>query len=595
MTVIESRSSNRNIVLLSSRLPFEDRIYAIGAFAARVSFASQQRRAFNVAWAIDEDLRLSGEEKGVEGKRVFVVGAGLAGYTSALVLAGLGAEVTLFEKEKEPFHYQSKAFHRHIHPSINFWPFSPLDVHTSFPILNWCRSTCPDVVAMFNEKWEKLNRAGDSPRVDVKLYHEVVEFEKERNHLKVTVETFKDVKKKNGGTHRTSQGRTPKTCDILLLATGMGKEIKEFGTPIYWDQTSDVIDDIVAGDHEYGFENYVVCGTGDGGLIEVFRLLFTDGDKNIFQDEDLDVLGDPDLKEKVRIAEHRVRHAALDCSLHAEHSAADGEVSEFRQRNDEICNQLQGEYLKISDHKSAQKLARDLMKDRSSPVDEVILLGLGATPFDPRSAPFHKLLLAIAMKEKLVRYAQITRKPTTTETDEHTRARLVQLDIAKGCDTDVGERLPRSFFLARFGPKSDLDAIIEEPSLSSFRNVQAFYSEYDDLPEKERLRIAEIFDVPPMSDKEGWARHHLPDVRKYFYGKCVVELAPRSNGDGSGPDLCFRLKRLPEASGGDTAALTDKQWRDLQSFPSRMFGLEVDSSLGAQKKATLGRFGYPEH
>lgn len=59
--------------VLASRVPYNSGLYVLGPFAERVSFASQQRRAMNLAWSIHQNLLKSGDSKGLEEKKAVVV------------------------------------------------------------------------------------------------------------------------------------------------------------------------------------------------------------------------------------------------------------------------------------------------------------------------------------------------------------------------------------------------------------------------------------------------------------------------------------------------------------------------------------------
>jgi hypothetical protein len=58
------------IILKAATVPGFKNVYAIGPFGNRVNFASQQRRALNLVWALEE----VGEV--LEGKAVAVIGGG---------------------------------------------------------------------------------------------------------------------------------------------------------------------------------------------------------------------------------------------------------------------------------------------------------------------------------------------------------------------------------------------------------------------------------------------------------------------------------------------------------------------------------------
>ena len=91
-------------------------VYVLVPRSGPVSFYSQQKRAYNLI----ASLRLV--DKLPEGTTVGVVGAGLAGVTSAAAAHMLGRHVTLFELNEAPFHQQHGNHTRYIHPNVVEWP-----------------------------------------------------------------------------------------------------------------------------------------------------------------------------------------------------------------------------------------------------------------------------------------------------------------------------------------------------------------------------------------------------------------------------------------------------------------------------------------
>jgi threonine dehydrogenase-like Zn-dependent dehydrogenase len=88
--------------------------YFIGSKSIRLTFLSQQVRAFNLIWAL--------QEKRCLGKSVAVIGGGLAGMTAALAAQEAGAAVTLYERKADLLHLQRGCQLRFIHPNVYDWP-----------------------------------------------------------------------------------------------------------------------------------------------------------------------------------------------------------------------------------------------------------------------------------------------------------------------------------------------------------------------------------------------------------------------------------------------------------------------------------------
>jgi hypothetical protein len=124
-------------------------VYFLGPYAERASFASQQRRALNLVWALQQSEPISG-------KRIAIIGAGLAGITAAAAAVAGGAAVWQFERQDYICSLQRKTYKRFIHPTINFWPDEPLKPTTDWPFLNWFAAPpCHDVIAEVETQWKR--------------------------------------------------------------------------------------------------------------------------------------------------------------------------------------------------------------------------------------------------------------------------------------------------------------------------------------------------------------------------------------------------------------------------------------------------------
>src|SRR5260370_14734759 len=125
------------------------RVYYLGSHASRLTFLSQQQRAFNLVWAL--------QAKGLLGKRVAVVGAGLSGVTAGLAARQAGAAVTLLERKSDVLHLQRGSQLRYIHPNIYDWPDpTALEPMTDLPCLNWGAAMAASVIETVLRRWESL-------------------------------------------------------------------------------------------------------------------------------------------------------------------------------------------------------------------------------------------------------------------------------------------------------------------------------------------------------------------------------------------------------------------------------------------------------
>ena len=149
------RTPNRDSILMACGVPFYENLYVLGTLARRVSFATQQRRAFNLPKAIDDNLKRSGCPTGLKGKNIAIVGASLSGSTSALAFSVFEANVYVYDGQKSSMAHIEKAKHRPIHPSINFWPRESVSPTTDFPALNWFQDSCDNVKRRIDEGHKK--------------------------------------------------------------------------------------------------------------------------------------------------------------------------------------------------------------------------------------------------------------------------------------------------------------------------------------------------------------------------------------------------------------------------------------------------------
>lgn len=323
-------------------------IFFIGPTAERVSFASQQRRSLNLTWALNETV-------GLAGKRVAVVGGGLAGLTAAAGAVACGADVYLFEAQDELCPHQRETDHRFIHPSINFWPSEPLSGVTNWPFLNWYAAPSRDVISEVERQWKR----DFSDRTAV-----------EKNARVHSVENVNDKVRLTYGDAGSS-----KDFNLVILAAGFGQErsLPSVAADSYWQDRA--IDRLTI----TKTRRIWISGTGDGALIDCLRVCY-----RAFQRGQILVQTAMELDAalRVQIIEVEVKAASLP---------SDEERSEFLAR----------EYQDLADRPTVFKpLSKALAKGDVKPF--VNLVHRLPTPFDGRTAPIHRLLFAVALKEGLI-------------------------------------------------------------------------------------------------------------------------------------------------------------------------------------------------
>ena len=123
--------------------------YFLGSRAIRLTFLSQQQRAFNLIWALLEKRQL--------GKNVAVIGGGLGGMTAAIAAQQAGAKVVLYERRGDLLHLQRGCQLRFIHPNVYDWPDElSSQPYTRLPCLNWGADMAVRVVEAILTQWEEV-------------------------------------------------------------------------------------------------------------------------------------------------------------------------------------------------------------------------------------------------------------------------------------------------------------------------------------------------------------------------------------------------------------------------------------------------------
>lgn len=258
-------------------------VFQLGCVSTPLNFASQQRRAFKLTWALDHAGLL-------KGKQIAVVGAGLAGITAGLVgLLRGAARVSLYDRTHELMPYQDGAVHRYVHPMIFRWPEENAEQEaTDFPILNWKENTADAIRRVVLEQAETLLEACYGARGadrNAKLFQHrvgcdvrhVVPSSDGRVQLLAEGQQSTEVKARRQylpvGPIRNYQA----SYDVVIAAVGYGLEAEFPGLSFrsYWHL--DTLSQPTIRGHWP--KRWLVSGTGDGGLIDAVRLRLFDLDQ----------------------------------------------------------------------------------------------------------------------------------------------------------------------------------------------------------------------------------------------------------------------------------------------------------------------------
>ncbi len=386
-----------------------DRVFAIGPFGGRVSFASQQRRALNTVWALEQDGCIAA------GSKVAVLGGGLAGVTAATALAARKCIVHLFESEQRILSVQQDTNHRFVHPTINFWPEMDLSPTTKFPFLDWHADKCSRIIDVLHDEW----------RLHFKKYITKTYLKSEVKKIE-TEDGLPFVVCAPGGDAPERSG----PYKAVIMAMGFGRERSVKGLPFvsYWDR-----DELV--DAEGSAPTKTVSGVGDGGLIDALRVVhreFRGGRLSLDLIEALMQTGIPNL---LKSAEKAVRNKA----------GTDREIAAVEYQK---CYQ---QILEDMPPVALEPLNRSLRDDLNEPV---MMLGGTSTPYSLTAAPIHKLMLAHAISREVIEYKQANLADGPV-----LMVGGVKASLAKPC-------------IVRHGPDPDLGGLLDKAQIGALRDRQ---------------------------------------------------------------------------------------------------------------------------
>ena len=513
-----------DVALLGGRIPYKKNAYVVGPFANRVNFASQQRRALNLVWAINDDLVKQGESQGLAGKDAVIVGAGLAGLTASLALSTFNCSSWVLEKSDGAFAGMRDADHRHIHPTINYWPQETIDPATFLPFFNWYHDRCDVVLDRLNAEWNRRKGGfvkGIIPHCTVKHFN----YQNDKWII--------DAELEDGSTLEQVE------YDILILATGFGKEkFTENSDDIsYWDAENDAIGEIQSGTAPQ-CQNYIVSGTGDGGIIEVLRLLFQSFEAGGIEACAASVIRNTEIPQKIQIVEKQIQDELTDAILH------DGFPLEKSIRDDISKRLWSAYYAIVSEGRLGQPFVEKMNSIRTS-VEKVTLLGEWSSPLDFPLSPYHKLLLTFAISQGFVEYYQVGAKsrvepcatidpgssnlrprtvyftPIYHYTEKDGKVRIRTINRPKNPEQERKE----SFYLSRHGYNSPIHKFFDGASADTAEQIrlrQALFADQDWLTEVQADHYAEELDLTKPSDKVLWLDRRQKDIDDYFWNRHTV-------------------------------------------------------------------------
>ena len=274
--------------------PYQDRnIFLVGTFERAITIHRQQVRALNLIYAIVNSRKWITVPKLERDSPIAIVGGGAFGVTAAAAAACVGFDAYLFERHQSLLPLQRGCDTRWVNPRYYDWPANGSETRYSrLPILEWEAGTAGQVAADIEERFWKIA-------------------EGKKNRLHCFREVFVNVEHINDGrdgfevTYNRPADQNVLRFDAVIYAVGFG--VESSASPSYWrnDELSQIELGLKAGEKTH----YVVSGTGDGGLTDVFRLTIRD-----FRHEHIlsDLFGDADegLLDKLRA----LQSSAQDCA-----------------------------------------------------------------------------------------------------------------------------------------------------------------------------------------------------------------------------------------------------------------------------------------
>lgn len=478
------------LFLRAAKIDGDDKLFSIGPFGSRVSFASQQRRALNTVWALEQQGKIG------PGKKVAVIGGGLAGVMAAVALAARKCVVHLYERESAVLNLQQLTTHRHVHPSVNFWPEQPLNPTTTFPFLDWHADKCSQVIDTLRQEWTQYF-AGWINKI----------------FLGTTVDKLEPA---DDGIEVVASGKSapaaPVSYSVVILAVGFGGEkvVAGIDSKSYWD-----LDDLAhsegSGDHE------MVSGVGDGGLIDVLRIVHRNFNKGLLGLKLIEILDESGIGPLVLDLEARI----LDKYMREED--AEAAAAEYAAGYASLVEDAPPNATALLD----ESIRQDLQKP-------VSLIGRTAYPYVLTSAPVHKFMLAHALNRGAIEYAKG--------------------DLSDGPNLAPGPlRVP---CVVRHGPNNDLSGLVEAGKIKSLRQRQ--------------LVISDILANVPYDGSYWWNWKDYPE--QDFESPAFVQFRLKNARQyvlNEYNEMLFREDRL-------YYVLQQPSRPEFSRFPSKLFGIRTE-------------------
>ena len=236
-------------------------LYVIGSFDSRITFYSQQVRAIELAYALQQQGHLR------QNLRIAVIGGGAAGITISSALALItNASIDLYEKADDILPLQRATARRNLDPHIYDWPAFDADHEfADLPILDWRSGPSRDVRTAVVREFGSIVDAV-LPRIAVHTRHQILNIERVGASFELEFERDRGPEDEPAAQARV---RRNSRVDLVFLAIGFGlePEVPLQGVPTlsYWSDGGVPGPDLGS----RASPRFLISGNGDGGLIDL--------------------------------------------------------------------------------------------------------------------------------------------------------------------------------------------------------------------------------------------------------------------------------------------------------------------------------------
>ncbi len=329
-------------------------IYFLGPYGKRVNFTGQQRRALNLVSALHSSGALDKYPK------VGIIGAGIGGVMAAAALRACGCVAQLIEANGAALEFQARATHRFVHPTLGFWPYEITKITTKLPYFDWYSATCDEILSVLKAEWTHRIE----PKLPPPMYNQTV-----------TSVMWDSVRER--AIVKLKRQSHPKNFDLVIVATGFGQDVnsKDDKQHSYW-RSDDIDEYAIKVDQEI-----YVSGTGDGGLIDLFRIIHCDFEHGKLCTKLLRAIDSEAIRHRVREIEDHAQAIWRRKGLRP--NIFERLALHYHRKYNDILPLLSVEALALLEGSLRSK-------------NYTTLIGLYNYPFEYSVAPIHKIMLAHA-------------------------------------------------------------------------------------------------------------------------------------------------------------------------------------------------------